>query len=154
MYRYYICKVKKGNIVIYAMLVGLLLISISLALFKFELETKKSLSYRRKSLVDMDKTNYRREKLFTSLYAILRDKGINLNKASIIQYMKNNGSVFKLDFDGMSLRFDSEKEQLLIVYNYNTYYNRVEYYDLNLLEGKLFFNLLSSDLVGRYDYVY
>jgi len=154
MYKYYIYKVKKGYMVVYFMIAGLLLLSISLVVFKFELERKKILSYRRKALENLNETDYRRERLFSNLNQILNEKGIALDKATVIDYLKTYSSDFKLDFDDMSLQFLSDKEQILLAYNYNAYYKCVEYYDLDLSEGRLVFNLLSSNLVGRYDYGY
>jgi hypothetical protein len=146
--------VKKGHMSIYVMLAGVLLLTISLALFKFEIERKKSLSYRRKAVEKIDERDYRREKVFSDLYKILKEAGHNHNKTSIIQYLKSHSSDIDLDFEGMSLRFIPEKEQLLLIYNHNVHYNRVEYYDFDVAEEGLTFNLLTSDLIGRYDYVY
>lgn len=154
MYKHRLYKVNKGYMAIYVMLAGLLLLSISLVMFKFEVERRKTISYRRKAIENKDENDYRKEKILSDLYEIIKENGIDQDKASVIQYLKTNSSDINLDFDGMRLRFLPEKEQLLLVYNYNAYYNRVEYYDLDLSEGALVVNLLSSDLVGRYDYVY
>ncbi|NLM35396.1 MAG: hypothetical protein GX206_08155 [Clostridiales bacterium] len=136
--------------VIYALLAGFFLLTISLLIFKFELERRRSLSVRRNALENKSENDYRREKVFSSLHHLLKEQDIHWSKSSIVEYLKTYGSDLNLDCDGMRLGFLPQEEHFILVYNYNLHYNQVEHYDIDITDEGLIFHLLGNEFVGRY----
>jgi hypothetical protein len=136
---------KKGYIILYALLIGSLILLITLIMLKFEFESNRNLQYKRQRLEINDHLSYKREKIFGNLFDILVEKAVVGSKTDIIQCMENNNSWFNIAYEDLSMSFNVERGLIMLVCPYNSYKDLVEYYDIYPYRSGIKLNLVHSE---------
>ncbi|OPJ63216.1 hypothetical protein CLORY_12990 [Clostridium oryzae] len=134
----------KGNVVIYVVLVGFLLILISLIMLKFQLQRSSELQ--RKILIFNSSTteavkvkNKSKEEILNNLYnSINTNKEIDTNE-KLNKYKENTLSKDITDYNqnGIELSYDSKFDAVVMKFTSDTGNSYREYYSLCFKDSKL-----------------
>ncbi len=137
MYKYKKHRVKKGFILIYVMLTGILILSMVIVMFKVELNTFKYLQCKKENLLSTEHHDYCKENLFSMLNNILQRENICADRQTIIDFVKSQGSAANITFQDSKMQFISDSQLFKVVFPYDDFQNLCEYYNLEIYGGKM-----------------
>ncbi|MDP4091274.1 MAG: hypothetical protein Q8930_18670 [Bacillota bacterium] len=137
MHRYSVHSIKKGFALIYVMLISVFVLTMVVIMFKLELNSYKYIQYRKENLQAENDYGYKREMAFSMFYDILQNGKVAMNRQMIINYTKTSSEASHIVFQDMSMDFVSDKDLFMITYPYSRIYNCYEYYDVQIVDGKM-----------------
>lgn len=149
MYKFKVFRLLKGNVSLYALIIGMLCILMSLVGLKLETDKIKYLEALKNEMSVEDKVNNYRETLFSLMYnQYLVDKKPNFTEENIKNYFKDSYSFIRIDSDNSKL-YMKNPEIIIIEYKLDNYYKQVECYKYVILNNKINFNKVQSVVLDK-----
>jgi hypothetical protein len=142
MLQLYKFKVNKGYIAIYVLLIGLLCIIMSSIVFKLEFERVKNEAYITQASFKNNVEIEAREFLLTSLYEELSENDVLINSDLVLDWLLLNNDSVHFTYKNCILLFNDVEECLEIIYPFDLYHNRHDYYSLSINNDKIVLSIM------------
>jgi hypothetical protein len=149
MYKFKVFRFLKGNVSLYALIIGMLCILMSLVALKFETDKIKYIENLKNEMEMENKVNNYRETLFSLFYnQYLVDKKTYFTEENIRNYLRDNYSYIKVDSDNSRL-YMKNPETIIIEYKIDNYYKQAECYNYVIANSKISFNKIQSVVLAK-----
>lgn len=131
----------KGSTIIDTLLIGALILTISLYLFKMELEENKNTrsmkNYVTKEDINLENKEYLLTEFTSMLYNKSIEEGLSINRGNIKDLMVRRIDELKLWHKDSFIIYNKDKDCIVISAYFDEYYHREDFYDYSVENGKL-----------------
>jgi hypothetical protein len=114
--------------------------------FKLQLDVKKNIDNSIASSLRPDKDQKYKEHLFTYFKKELLRNNVIVNRESIMNFLNMSDDNLRVNFEEALLTFDKAEQQLLIISPYDSYYDKIDYYNISVEDGELMFFIGQSKI--------
>lgn len=136
----------KGYVVIYILFFGIASMMMMLLAFKMQLDLKRYMNNSIDNSLKQEKDLRYKEHLFTFFKKDLLNNNVSISKDSIMDFLNEDNIYLNIDFENSLLTFDKKEQLLLITYPFDRYYNRIDYFNFSVDNGKLQFYMERSEI--------
>lgn len=137
MFRSGINEVKKGFVIVYTLIFGMICVFIALLCFNLYIYENNNISSLQ--IIDFRENNIDkyREYLFTDLSDTIKTNIPDITVDNIKSYFTVHKNDFKISFNNSYAVYDDKDNEFVIAYKYDEVYLKEEYYGYNVDSGKL-----------------
>lgn len=135
---------KKGYVLLYTLILGLLCIIMAVCCFTLELQIRKNnLSYRNYCLKPNINEEYK-ENLLTLLNKSIKNSVADITSNNIKDYYILNCNSFKITYKKSYIIYDKNNDDFIMYSYYDEYYHREDIYKYKINEGKLIYMYVNT----------
>jgi hypothetical protein len=146
------CKIRytlKGYVTIYVLFFGILLISMMMIAFKFQLQMKRDVIISIENSLKSEKRLMHKEYLFSLFKKEILRNEICISRENIMNFLSSEDVYLQIFFEDSVLTFDKMRQLMVISYPFDTYYNKMEYFSFTSENGRLFFSIDYSEIKSK-----
>ena len=147
MFRSGINEVKKGFVIVYTLIFGMVCIFIVLLCFNLYIYESNNIDCLQSINLKGNNMKECKEYLLTELSDEIKSNISEITRDNIKNYFTSHKSDPKITFNNSRVVFDDKDNQFVLVYKYDEVYLKQEYYDYSVNSGKLKFTYLRYSVV-------
>jgi hypothetical protein len=147
MYRNKTGKLKKGYVLLYTLLVGLIIMLILIYSFTLELKKTKNVENYKKYIGSVRKYEEYREYLLTELSQRLKTSADLTSKESLKGYLTANTVIIRVDGNKGALRYNSGLDTFCVDSYIDNYSYKREIYDYDVINNNIKFTFRRDEFV-------